>query len=397
MEKYELEIIQEKAKDFHEQYLNDDEWGLPREKRLNKIKDELVRRFTTEYVQNEMRKEDYCIGHSGDKDNFCYIIERTLRGLGSILGASSKKFGLYWSKKEGRYIPTDRYGATEDGAFNKIKAELVKIIYAAQRNDMNAISSSTFSYMIRHKIFFLYNSSTDIPIFSEDHLEKVLAFYDIPYLKDNYTETNKRRALYNFKENNEVFSEMTNKEFMSFLYSEYSGLDLKQKKTIDENRKGETVVLVEVTSLLDTHEQHEYKSRKGKTNYDDIAAHATFVGEAGEKLVLDYEKRNNRDYARKIKWVSRYDDHAGYDILSYDKDGNKIFIEVKTKKYGGADNIDFYITDNELKRLREDNHIIYYVCGITRKQKKIYAIRKETLDQVEPQPILYRVFARAVN
>ena len=74
------------------------------------------------------------------------------------------------------------------------------------------------------------------------------------------------------------------------------------------------------------------------------------IGEAGESLVYKYEcemienvkKRGQIDSSSFVKWISREDDYAGYDILSYDIDSkSEKFIEVKTTS--GGKNTPFYI------------------------------------------------------
>ena len=386
----------EYLEDFRAEYKIED---VAKEKELNKIRKKFVNDFSIDYIRDEMKKDNYCLGHDGDKTTFCYIIERTLRGLGSILGAQASKFLLYWSKEGNRYLPTKRIGTDEDAVFEIIKAELIKIITAAKNNNMSAISgnNTAFSYMIRHKVFYLYNPENDLPIFSEDHLDKILSLYEIDYIKDANEETNKRLALLNFKRNDPDFSKMSNREFMSFLYNEKSGLDIKAKKIIAKNIKDETIDFEQINNLEDlSSKTHNNNSGSGQTDINDVANKKSYIGEAGEDLVLRYEKSKHPAFKRKIKKVSS--DHTlGYDIKSFNDNGEEVHIEVKTKVNGGPNNIDFYITQNEYGKLLSDKHyIIYYVCGIKRKNKMIYAINKETISSVKPVPILYKIKARKI-
>jgi hypothetical protein len=76
------------------------------------------------------------------------------------------------------------------------------------------------------------------------------------------------------------------------------------------------------------------------------------LGRAGEERVLAHEHANLRaagrtDLANRIRWVSHVDgDGAGYDIESFESDGNNRLIEVKTTN--GWERTPFHITRNEL-------------------------------------------------
>lgn len=75
------------------------------------------------------------------------------------------------------------------------------------------------------------------------------------------------------------------------------------------------------------------------------------LGKAGEEFVLSIERQrldeNNRtDLARKVRWVADEDgDGAGYDILSFTRNGDERLIEVKTTN--GAARTPFFLTRNE--------------------------------------------------
>lgn len=75
------------------------------------------------------------------------------------------------------------------------------------------------------------------------------------------------------------------------------------------------------------------------------------LGEAGEALVLAYEKRflksiERTDLSENVRWISKLDgDGAGFDILSYDDRGNEKHIEVKTTV--GGNKTPFFVSRNE--------------------------------------------------
>lgn len=77
------------------------------------------------------------------------------------------------------------------------------------------------------------------------------------------------------------------------------------------------------------------------------------LGNSGEDFVAAFEKRRltsigRADLASKVTWVSKTKgDGLGYDIESFDDDGGKIFIEVKTTR--GPIDTPFFISPNELR------------------------------------------------
>lgn len=76
-----------------------------------------------------------------------------------------------------------------------------------------------------------------------------------------------------------------------------------------------------------------------KINYLEREQQNTQLGELGEKLVLSYERwllqnLGKEKLADRIEWVSKENDGAGFDILSYNPDGTDKYIEVKTTKLG---------------------------------------------------------------
>jgi len=53
------------------------------------------------------------------------------------------------------------------------------------------------------------------------------------------------------------------------------------------------------------------------------------------------------DLAKRVKWVSKdIGDGLGYDIRSFDQDGNEVFLEVKTTTSGRA--TPFFVSNNEV-------------------------------------------------
>lgn len=137
--------------------------------------------------------------------------------------------------------------------------------------------------------------------------------------------------------------------------------------------KGRNLQETEQPIKLNINTRTSSPKKKGKRDY--IIQYITDfeIGEAGENLVYKYEcekieqaKKNGEiDKSIFVKWISREDDCAGYDILSYDIDKkSEKYIEVKTTS--GGKNTPFYISENELNFSKDhaDKYCIYRVYGI---------------------------------
>ncbi len=116
---------------------------------------------------------------------------------------------------------------------------------------------------------------------------------------------------------------------------------------------------------------------------------ANEIGLAGELYVLNYEKKilkdNNKiDLAEKVRHISiEIGDGAGYDILSYEFNGDTKFIEVKTTQ---SNTKQFIITLNEKSKMfGETNYYLYHLTNFNMDTKKgnIKMIKKGELIKEE--------------
>ena len=107
-------------------------------------------------------------------------------------------------------------------------------------------------------------------------------------------------------------------------------------------------------------EQHDSWKKKRQTQ------ESKKIGRAGEDYVYKFEynkliKANKKDLANKIdKHYEKYE-YPGWDITSFDTNGEKIFIEVKSTKGEVINDLD--ITDNEWEAAQKErtNYYVYLV------------------------------------
>lgn len=123
-------------------------------------------------------------------------------------------------------------------------------------------------------------------------------------------------------------------------------------------------------------------------------AHNRSLGEAGEQLVLEYERRRLRalgcpQLSEKVEHVSRTKgDGLGYDILSYDISGRERLIEVKTTSFGNL--TPFYISEVELKLSKHSPNLFHlYRVFDFRTRPRMYALSGNIEINCRLKPVSY--------
>lgn len=125
---------------------------------------------------------------------------------------------------------------------------------------------------------------------------------------------------------------------------------------------------------------------KKKTDYLARNQRNSILGSKGEELVLNSEKislkkAGKEDLANRVQRISIDDDTLGYDILSFELDGNEKHIEVKTSS-GKGSQIRFYVSANEYAIGQTlENYYIYYVEEIDTLTPKITIIKNPIDDR----------------
>ncbi len=130
-------------------------------------------------------------------------------------------------------------------------------------------------------------------------------------------------------------------------------------------------------------------------NYLQIEALNRSLGDAGEALVMEFERARllgeGKDrLARNVEHVSKtVGDHAGFDIRSYEVSGQDRFIEVKTTRYGKQ--TPFYISAGEV-RFSEANANAYHLYRLFefRQSPRLFQLPGDVGRHVQLQAINYR-------
>ncbi|MCG9640311.1 AAA family ATPase [Vibrio sp. Isolate34] len=144
-----------------------------------------------------MTLEEY--SNPGSKDSFSYWIEFGTTNLGSIKGGDSSKFGIYRRKSAPKgerphivhgeaYSWKRNLGETEQLAFQEIKSQLIHVIDAVKRGDLDVIQDSPLPNTIKWKTAFLYQDQSSpkvLAIFKEAVFQRACKSSDITIAQAN--------------------------------------------------------------------------------------------------------------------------------------------------------------------------------------------------------------------
>lgn len=389
-------------------------------KSLHEYRKKFVEYYTLDRIAL-MPMDSYVLGKSHTKIpfHFCYALERQLDGLGRIIGSTADKFGLYFGSTKSdsniKYRFTKKYGTNKENAFDNIKSEIIDLIKHGKEHNLTALAKNKISPMFKGKILSSYYPKQYLNVFSDKHLDYFLIQLNLDNQKlIKGSAIYKREALAKYKENDEVMKKWSLDLFSHFLYSYYPGRpqddEKKNKKDaiLDDFKNPEFPAEyypewqdLEIIDPNNSSKTSKRRKSKSNPNYENEARKLKKLGDRGEKIAIEMEKKRLVDlgYPELAENVKPAEfDYLGYDIRSFEIDGSDRFIEVKASrtKVGAAN---FFLSINELNTAKKlDNYYIYMVYDIVSKYPKIWIIPNPfnpENEKVQMTPITYRVIINA--
>lgn len=362
-----------------------------------KLRKEFQKDFSFKTLE-QMRIDEYVEGKplpdgTTNKTTFCYRVECELAELGDFHGSAATKFGVYYSKKLGRYKSVKRFGDSHKQAYKNIRKEIVELIEAAKKGDYQALVNNQISPMFKGKILSIYFPEEHLPVLSPEHVDYFMTLFNLDTIENiSFDPIYKRQILVGFKNNHEVMKSWSLDEFMLFLYDKYS-----------PNRKGTETPIETPIQIDEIKGEYGYKmdtesniGRSANPDYEAKARANKKLGDRGEYIVLNHEKDklNKLGLIKLSKKVHKCEvDSEGYDILSYDKNGKELYIEVKASNQSPSD-FEFYYTENErLTALRlKEQYEIHFVFKVYSKNPKIFNMGNPFYpkEQIKLKPIQYK-------
>lgn len=136
-----------------------------------------------------------------------------------------------------------------------------------------------------------------------------------------------------------------------------------------------------------------------RMNYLEREARNASLGEAGERFVLELEHQRlwmagQHGLAGKVEHVSRSQgDGLGYDVLSFETNGQERLIEVKTTRFGSL--TPFFATKNEVDvSVVEQAHYHLYRLFRFDRSPRLFVLRGALHESVTLDPIAFRATLR---
>lgn len=224
----------------------------PEVKNLRIKHEQLLTEFMSAFSKDKLvnlSAETYCTGR-GDKDNFCWWLERGLKALGYYFPGSSRSYLLFWSKKLNAY---SQHGIlkelNEDDAFSLLKEKIIDLVV----NENVEGSKKVFGDSFILKVLNTYYPEKYFPINSERMLDNALRILGQDSDALNVFEKNVLLNKIYQEKCQQLNISMTNYEFARLLFENF---DLKKGSDISVNSE---VIAKGEYELVQFHPSYTYE------------------------------------------------------------------------------------------------------------------------------------------
>jgi len=193
-------------------------------------KDKLLSTFHELFPKENLKMltlQTYCAG-KGDRDNFCWWIERGLKPLGYYSPGSARAYLIFWKKELEDY---SKHGIVKDIEDNKEAmkkvAELIFEVVQTKNTD-NAVQYFGDSFLL--KLLNSYYPAEYFPINSERMIDNALKILKVNYQGLNVFEKNKKLNQLYLDKKKQFNSQINSFEFGRILFDKFN---IKTGESID--------------------------------------------------------------------------------------------------------------------------------------------------------------------
>ena len=177
----------------------------------------------------DMTLDKYCIGN-GEKNSFCWWIERGLQSSGRFAPGFSTAYMIYKDPKTGEYKTDEKrsQGQTPEQLMPKI-AESIRLLVDTKTIEELPIPNMNQNLMLR--ILYCYYPEEYFPVFAKEQLEKICRLLNLTVSKKSLFENN--RSILKHFNIDEKFKDIDNTIIMSAIYNGTLDFDATQKEILD--------------------------------------------------------------------------------------------------------------------------------------------------------------------
>jgi len=193
-------------------------------------KDKLLSTFYELFPKENLNKltlQTYCAG-KGDRDNFCWWIERGLKPLGYYFPGSARAYLIFWKKELEDY---SKHGVVKDIEDNseamKKVADLIFEVVQTKNTD-NAVQYFGDSFLL--KLLNSYYPDEYFPINSERMIDNALKIFQVNYQGLNVFEKNQKLNQVYIDKKKQLNSQINSFEFARILFDKFN---IKTGESID--------------------------------------------------------------------------------------------------------------------------------------------------------------------
>ena len=214
-----------------------------------RLRNDFLEQFPKENLKN-LTLDKYCTG-TGERDNFCWWLERGLEPLGYYFPGTSRSYQIYWKKSAQEY---SKHGfvkevANDEEAMKDVAKELHSLV-----NQKNVDKTAKyFGDSLILKILNTYFPEEYFPINSEKLIDHSLKIFKVNYAGLNVFEKNKK--LY------EVYADKKTKfnlDITAFEFSNILSSNFNLKTGEDINQEHEVISLGEY-QIIQFHPAYSYE------------------------------------------------------------------------------------------------------------------------------------------
>lgn len=197
--------------------------------RLNNLLQDFYQKFPKASLQT-LSLEDYAFG-DGSNDSFCWWIEYGLYDLGAYTGQAGK-FKIYWKSATQIYLKSGFFATILDDneAMHSLAEQLSNV--ANEVNIEVALEKLSKGYVL--KLLHTYNPEKYFPVNSEKCINNILKLLNINSVGLSLIQKNVAIQDYYLQKVNDLNADVTNIEFMRFLFNRFPGIKDNIEITQDE-------------------------------------------------------------------------------------------------------------------------------------------------------------------